>query len=298
MIRNPGTYLPLWPYLLTWFVLNVLQAMTTGLLHDEAYYWLYANHLDWGYFDHPPGVALLIWPGLCIPGELGVRLTTIVLSTAVLGFLFKWLNPRHNGLFFLFVVSCLLFHIGGFVAVPDIPMIALTCAFLFVFQRYLAEDRWKWALILAAISALLIYSKYHGAILLVCAFLPNLKFLVRRRTFWVIPLVALLLLFPHLWWQWQHDFVTFRFHLFERGSRGFRWDFPLNYFLGQLLVFGPLAGFLIITTIRSWDRSTRFNRTLIWVVTGVFGLFFLMSFRGRVEANWTAIAFPALACLS
>ena len=31
------------------------------LLHQEAYYWNYAQHLDFGYLDHPPMVAWLIW---------------------------------------------------------------------------------------------------------------------------------------------------------------------------------------------------------------------------------------------
>src|SRR5258706_12667650 len=28
--------------------------------NDEVYYWTYAQHLAWNYFDHPPMVALLI----------------------------------------------------------------------------------------------------------------------------------------------------------------------------------------------------------------------------------------------
>ncbi|MDX1478618.1 MAG: glycosyltransferase family 39 protein [Saprospiraceae bacterium] len=292
------TLRPYWPYLLLWFGLNILQSLTTELLHDEAYYWVYANHLDWGYFDHPPAVAVLIRAGLWLPGELGVRLTTVLVSTGVLAFLFAWIKPRRPGLFFLFVASMMLFHIGGFVAVPDIPLLALTCGFLYLFQRYLREDSLGTALLLALICALLMYSKYHAAILLVFAIVPNLGALMRRRTFWLIPLVALVLFAPHLWWQWQHDFVTFRFHLFERGSRGFRWDYPLNYVLGQLLVYGPLMGFLVLASIRHWQIRDRFARTLAWVVMGVFGLFLLMSLRGRIEANWTALAFPALVWLS
>ncbi|MBQ8423556.1 MAG: hypothetical protein IJY36_04795 [Coprobacter sp.] len=46
--------------LLVWWVLNLLQAAFTELAHDEAYYFIYAEKLDWGYFDHPPMTALLI----------------------------------------------------------------------------------------------------------------------------------------------------------------------------------------------------------------------------------------------
>jgi 4-amino-4-deoxy-L-arabinose transferase-like glycosyltransferase len=30
-----------------------------GVFRDELYYFACARHLDWGYVDHPPGVALL-----------------------------------------------------------------------------------------------------------------------------------------------------------------------------------------------------------------------------------------------
>ncbi|QJB40690.1 hypothetical protein HF324_23770 [Chitinophaga oryzae] len=41
-------------FLLTWVVLGLLQACFSELWDDEAYYWVYSRHMDWGYFDHPP----------------------------------------------------------------------------------------------------------------------------------------------------------------------------------------------------------------------------------------------------
>jgi hypothetical protein len=35
-----------------------------GVFRDELYYFACARHLDWGYVDHPPGVALLAHTGL------------------------------------------------------------------------------------------------------------------------------------------------------------------------------------------------------------------------------------------
>ena len=59
--------------LAAWWVINLLQAAFTGLANDEAYYWYFAQHLDWGYFDHPPMVALLVWLSSWMPGTLGIR---------------------------------------------------------------------------------------------------------------------------------------------------------------------------------------------------------------------------------
>ncbi len=40
--------------------IRCIVAVFTGLGNDEVYYWTYAQHLQWNYFDHPPLVAVLI----------------------------------------------------------------------------------------------------------------------------------------------------------------------------------------------------------------------------------------------
>ncbi|HEY9195586.1 MAG TPA: hypothetical protein VIM77_04950, partial [Mucilaginibacter sp.] len=68
-------------FLLCWTALNILQACTLELHADEAYYWLYSRFLDWGYYDHPPMVALFIKAGTSIMhNELGLRMLTIICS--------------------------------------------------------------------------------------------------------------------------------------------------------------------------------------------------------------------------
>ena len=34
---------------------------TIPLIDDEAYYWLWAHHLDWSYLDHPPMIAYIVF---------------------------------------------------------------------------------------------------------------------------------------------------------------------------------------------------------------------------------------------
>src|SRR3954451_18303358 len=41
-------------------LIRLLLASAYGLANDEAYYWLYSQHLQWSYFDHPPMVAVWI----------------------------------------------------------------------------------------------------------------------------------------------------------------------------------------------------------------------------------------------
>jgi hypothetical protein len=40
--------------------LRLIGAAWTPLTFDEAYYWTWSKHLSFGYYDHPPGVAVII----------------------------------------------------------------------------------------------------------------------------------------------------------------------------------------------------------------------------------------------
>lgn len=57
-------------------LLRLLYSGPFELLHEEGYYWLYAQFLDIGYLDHPPMVGWLIWlfTSLFGPSELAVRI--------------------------------------------------------------------------------------------------------------------------------------------------------------------------------------------------------------------------------
>lgn len=68
-----------------WAILTIIQAGFTELIDDEAYYWIYAENLDWGHFHQPPMVALMIKIGYwLIPSGFGVRLVFVLLHLGTL----------------------------------------------------------------------------------------------------------------------------------------------------------------------------------------------------------------------
>src|SRR6476620_3136159 len=103
-----------------WLLLNLIQSSVTGLIDDESYYWVYSRFLAWGYFDHPPMIAMLIKVGYAIfHNELGVRLLTIILSTASLWITESLIEKKNAFLFYAICGSMALAQIGGMLAVPD-----------------------------------------------------------------------------------------------------------------------------------------------------------------------------------
>ena len=53
----------------------ILPHLGITLYIDEAQYWTWAQHLDWGYFSKPPGIAALIAASTALFGDglLGVK---------------------------------------------------------------------------------------------------------------------------------------------------------------------------------------------------------------------------------
>src|SRR5437762_14093265 len=118
-------------FYLAWTILGLIQSRYTELLDDEAYYWVYSRFLDWGYFDHPPMIALLIKIGYAIfPSELGVRLLVAILSTAALWLIEKLLNEKDDKLFYGIALSMGILQLGGIIAAPDVPLMFFTSLFL------------------------------------------------------------------------------------------------------------------------------------------------------------------------
>jgi hypothetical protein len=310
-----------------WFVINLLQGILTEIQEDEAYYALYGEHLAWGYFDHPPMVGLMTFlSSIFFSGALGVRFFTIVASCLSLLVIWRiatynfnlsspidssqrtnqrWKCSAFDGvndmgetdsklstlnstlLFFTLAFSIVMFNIYGFVTTPDASLILFSALFLLVYQHYLADKSWKNALMMGLTMALMVYSKYHAFLLLGLIVLSNLK-LLKDGKFWVACLLSLALLTPHILWQVNNDFPSFKYHLAGR-NEAFRWSYFLEYLPNQLLIFNPFTFWAVVYVLIKYRADNTIERGLRFILIGFFLFFWLMAFRGHVEPHWTIV---------
>jgi hypothetical protein len=284
--------------LFVWLLINLVQAAFTELAHDECYYWLYGENAALGYFHQPPMIGVFIKTGYSIfESELGVRLISVLLNAVAMHLLFLLTSRKSPLLFWGIIFSTLLFNVGGWFAAPDSPLTFFAVLFLFVLQKYLRDDRWKYAVLLGIIAAALLYSKYHGILLIGAALLANIS-LLKRGTFYLIVVLGVVLFVPHVLWQFDNDFPGLGYHLSDRFGEYFYLEHILNYPLGQLLLAGPLVGFITLYAAFFCKTTDPFQRTLKVALVGIFGFFFLWSFKGQIESNWTATAFIPLLLLA
>lgn len=284
-----------------WFLVNLAQAAFTGLHPDEAYYWIYSRFLDWGYFDHPPMVALYIKSGdLLMHNPLGLRLVTLITNTCSILVLWEIVKPyaKNLPLFLLLFSSVLIFHVYGFITTPDSPLYFFSILFLYAYQQYVKADKIVWALALGVLAAALLLSKYHGVLVIFFILISNFRLFI-RPSFWLAMLIAIALFAPHIYWQYINGFPSVKYHLFERSASPYKFEYTAQYFLDQLLMMGPLMGwFLFYSAWKQDSNGDVFLRGLKFLVYGVLVFFFLNTFKGRVQAHWPLIEFIPLFILA
>ena len=284
--------------LLTVFILNLIQVNFTQLLFDEAYYWYYARDLDWGYFDHPPMVAFLIALGsVFFDNELGIRLMSCFLGVGTMCIL--WLlvdHPKKRDFiphFFVLLLSMTLVHAYGFLMLPDTPLLFFTALFFLAYRYFLKNPGFLAALFLGLVMAALMYSKYHAFLVIFFVLLSNLR-LLQNRYAWLAVVVSLLSYTPHFLWLYEHDFVSVKYHLFERPNRPYEFfDFTLGYILNLMAIFG-LTFYWIYRALFKYKEKGLFLRALRFVTFGVLLFFLVSSLQRRVQTQWIiVICIPA-----
>ena len=277
----------------------MLQSYYVELRGDEAYYWMYSKDLAWGYFDHPPVTAVLVKAGyLIFQNELGVRLFFILCITATIWISEKMIQPSNLKLYYAIVFSIEFLQIGmvfggGMFAIPDFPLLFFTALFFYFYKRYLHNSSWQVVVILSMVICLMLLSKYHGVLIVGFTILSN-PALLKRKSFWVIVGLSTVLFLPHLWWQFNNDFPSVNYHLYERSTSAYSSSYTAEYMLSQPFILGPFMGIILIYVGVVFKPKDLFERGLKFLIIGTYIFFFLMTFKGRVEGNWTIITLVPL----
>ena len=278
-----------------WVLADLWQAIVTPLHADEAYYALYGKFLDWGYYDHPPMVAIMTFlSSHLFKGYLSVRFLTVLLHGATVLLLGisveeKLTTNRAVVTFFAIAASVPIFIIYGFITTPDAPMLFFTALFFLLYKKYVKKPNWTRAILLAITIAAMLYSKYMAVLVVTFVILSNLRLLKDPKII-VAGLLALMLFLPHILWQIHHDFPSFQYHLMQRNT-AFKIQYPLEFLPLQLLVCNPVC--LVLAIWFCWkNRDTRdkFLRACGFTVVGFLLFFWVMTGKGHAEPHWTMAA--------
>jgi 4-amino-4-deoxy-L-arabinose transferase-like glycosyltransferase len=291
--------------------LRLVVAAWTPITFDEAYYWIWAKNLAFGYYDHPPGVALVIRLGTMIAGdtELGVRLISILLalpmSCAVYRaaeILFGGTRVAANATILLNVT--LMAAVGTLIVTPDAPLLVASSFVLFFLAKVLESGRGVWWLAVGAAVGFALLSKYtalfFGPVIVIwLTSVPKLRRWFFSPWLYFGGLVALAVFSPVILWNADHHWVSFIKQLGRSQVDHFRLSFIAELIPTQIAFATPLVfiiGAMGLFALMRREGGAQASRALIgsmfWVITLYF---FWHSLHARVEANWFAPVYPAFA---
>ena len=290
-------------------LLRLAYAPVVNLFPEEAYYWNYSEHLDFGYLDHPPMVAWLIHAGTAFFGktEFGIRAGAVLCSLVTAFFAWRLTallyGKRAAGMAVLLLALLPFTFMTGWVMTPDAPLAAAWSAALYALARALLRgERRAWWGAGAAIGIGLL-AKYTIAL----AGLATLVFVVldppsrrwlRQATPYGAGLLAFAIFSPVIYWNAIHHWASFGFQSADRLKGGTH--FSLHELLGSILALLTPAGCWLAgrALLQSREEVTNeaarrllFERVFALVPLAVFIVF---ACRHPVKLNWTGPLWLAL----
>lgn len=309
---------PWWRQARLWIALIALALLlrtaamfTTPLEAHEAYYWMYAQHPDWSYFDHPPMVAWVIRFGTFLFGntEFGVRsigaLMMLAASAALFAHARLWFG-RRAALIAAAALAILPVYFGnGFVATMDGPLVFFWTLGLLGISLALVRNQPGWYYLAGAAAGAAMLSKYTGVFIGVGGALALLGHPRGRRHLrtchpYLACILAIALFTPVIVWNAEHEWASFKFQFLNRfAGRHITLKSPLEFLLFQAAVATPVllvgAGWI---AGRMASRGRRCLTARWWIAVcfsaPLLAVMAYKSLRYPIHINWTLPAFVSL----
>ncbi|MBB98931.1 MAG: glycosyl transferase family 39 [Rhodobacteraceae bacterium] len=320
MARPSAQDLPVWlrPASLALLVLaltvvKLVVAANSGLAEDEAYYRLWGLNPSAGYYDHPPMVGWWVAAGLWIAGDtpLGIRLLPVL--SALVGSAALWrtgfllFGARAAGWAVLFFNASLLIGIGSLLATPDAPSVFFWGLTIWALAELHAGRNANWWLAVGVFAGLGLASKYSvlflgAGIVLWLVLVPDARRWWASWQLWAGGLLACLIVAPVVLWNADHEWASFIKQFGRAVPDGWSTKYIFEFIGAVIGLLNPLvavlAGVGLARAVRGARRGDAAFGLMLWTCVPFFVYLLAHSLHSRVQGNWPAPLFPALALLA
>ncbi len=222
-----------------------------GYFRDEFYYLACGEHLDWGYVDHPPLVALVAKASRAILGDSlpAIRFLPAVASATVVfltGLLARALGGSRfsQGLAALCVmIAPTYLFIGNYLSMNVFDQLFWTAGAGLLILIIRRDDPRLWIPfgVVAGVGLMnkssMLFFGFGAAVALVLT--PQRRHL-RSGWLWGGALVAGAIVLPNILWEVRHGWPTLEFMQNAQRLKNYHGS-PLEFFLGQVVEIHPLA---------------------------------------------------------
>jgi len=283
-------------------LIRLAVAPTFGLGVDEAHYFLYAKYLDFSYVDHPPLVGWAHVPLYWLFGtnEFLVRLPAILVfaMVSVLCYRFTLLFSGSKTVALISVLainSSFILNAMSLMLLPDCFLLVFIFPLMAVMIKIEEAGRWEHFIYLGVLMGAAGLAKYTAILFVVPLILyyilkKRYELLFSPRMF-MAAFVALIMVSPVVYWNYNHDFVSFRYqggHVLGPSSASIK-----SFLVSLLAQFGAYSPFLFIIAVYGFIKSFSAKNDLIrlsLLFGGTLMAFFLYSsLYERTLPHWPSL---------
>ena len=284
--------------------LRLLFISGTMLIDDEAYYAMYARHLDWGYIDHGPVVGFIIkiftfFGENAFTIRIGATLMMAFLATILYRFGKTHFNKTTGMVLSLGISANMLFHTNSIVITPDLPLTFFTVLAIVYYYKAYCVDADKYLIPAGIFLGLAMLSKVSAlfpamGIALFPFLVKEKRYILRNINFYGSFITAFLVFLPFIIWNLQNDLAFFRYQGSHISRAGNIENFAELW--GSLFILlGPV--YFFYATVQPYINLSKWKNlpapiqyfTVITIIPMTY--FLVHSFFSRLEANWPAPVF-------
>ncbi len=296
-----------------WTLLNFvfLHLNIFDLAGDEAQYWDWSRRLALGYYSKPPLIAYVIdlLTGAAGNKEWAIRTGAVLFSSAAVAVVYALTlriarNERAALLAALASIAMPFTWAGSVIMTIDPLLVFFWALVMYTFHRAVNDEERFWWLVGAALGFGML-AKY--TMVLLAAGLGLYLLLVDRRWWrtrwpWLAVVVALVMQSGVIYWNWQHDWVSFRHTAAIGADEQVTAIESIGYFLeylgGQFGAVSPILLVLFLWAMGWCAKRFRTDRDAAFLVLSfisLFGFYALVAFTRRANVNWPVAAYAAAA---
>ena len=304
-------------------LVHLALGFAIGFSVDEAHYALYAQHLDWSYFDHPPLVGWIQWPLVTLTSSEGIIrlipeglwLISMYLVYRVTVEIHHLMQGRNSGYLtntlptapacgLMAVFALLVAPLPNVLSIgllPDTILCTLSLGLMFMSIRWLRKERftlldWMSTGVLLGLAGLSKYTALFTALALLLVFLSSRKkSWINQPGFWLALLIALIFICPVFYWNWSNDWISFKYQIAHGAGSPWAWRRVAAFAGIQIVSFGPLIWLGIYYFLKDYWRSNKLSLLALLSFFFIpFSIFTALSGGGSLP-HWTS---PAWFCLA
>ena len=303
---------------------SILRLITAGAIelgNDEVYYRMYAQYLQYNYFDHPPVIGWLIrltTLNLWFDNEINIRLGAIISSAAVTWIFYlmgKKLGNAYTGYVAALIYSVTFYGsiISGLFILPDAPQMVFWSLGLYLLTdiacyTHINRSKKRKVLLFGLIIGLAMMCKVSSAFLWV-GFLTYIvlynRAWLKEPVLYVSGLLTLILFYPVIHWNIENHFVTYLYHSHrvDITNGSFSLMAIISFWAGQFFYYNPiLFVYMAIALKKAFSNDLPIlnsqKRLLLLCSLPLIATAFLISPFQQVLPHWTGPAYSAIILLT